>query len=147
MGTSSTSRGITTRTTTWLAAMPCAALLLVTGAYGCEGHSGIPGGTRGSTGQGGADQDGSAVIIITGVGGAPGGSPDARGSTNDADVPPHPGNAGPRPTDRGDGAAPPPHPGDGAAPPPHPNDAAPPPPPHPGDAAPPPPRRADAGLD
>jgi hypothetical protein len=131
MGTSSALRGINTRRTNWLTAMPCAALLLSLGAYGCEGHSGVPGGTSGNTGQGGANQDGSGIIIITGSGGGPGtGMGGHPGNPMDAAM--RMGDAGPRPTDPGDAAPPRPH------------DAAPPPPPHPGDAAP-PPRRADGG--
>jgi hypothetical protein len=140
MGTSTASRGITLNTT-WYIAMPCGALLLALGACGCEGHSGVPGGSRGNTGQGGADQDGSA-IIISGFGGGPGAGVGGHPG-NPMDAAMRSGDAGPRPTpDSGDAAAPP-HRNDAAPPPPH-DATPPPPPPHPGDAAP-PPRRDDAG--
>jgi len=108
--------------------MPCAALLLVMGDDGCGGKSGISSGTGGNTG----------IIIIEGTGGGPGGGVGGHAGNDtdagpahkmDANMPLHPGDAGPQPPDRGDAGPPPPH-DDGGRPPPRMNDAAPAPPPH-----------------
>src|SRR6266700_7529026 len=70
-----------TRTTTWLTAPSCAALLAAMGAFGCGSNSTIDNGGGGSSGFGGAKQD-SGAIILGGTGGGPAGGTGGRAGGN-----------------------------------------------------------------